>query len=151
MTNFKTMNDKKFGTLEVTNYLKIPITEEDNPFGREGEIKYNTKSNCLMIKTQNSWKSFHSKTTPKIIPLQPSAPQNITQKIEKDTLRVTFETIDEEMFDEEIEGLIKQAREYDLKKVKIDKLNSESFLPFLKLTYGNKIKIDNQGDIEMSV
>lgn len=147
MANFQTLNDKKFNSLEIVNCLKIPITDEVDPFGREGEIKYNTKLNSLMIRNQNSWKFFYVKSSTKAIP---SAPKAMTQIIEKDTLNVQFENIDEESFDEEIESLIRQAREHDLKKIKVNKLNNEPFISFLKMVYGNKLKID-KGDVEITV
>lgn len=149
MSNFQISNDKKFNSLEVTNYLKIPSTDEPDPFGREGELKYNTKTNCLMLRTQNAWKLFPAKTLK--APAVPSAPRNMIQIIEQDTLNIQFEKIDEENFDAEIEDLIRQAREYDLKKIKINKVNSDVFLSFLKMTYGNRLKIDSQGDLEIAV
>ena len=131
----KTLNDKKFTSLEISEFLIIPSTEDSNYVGKLGEIIFNSKNNCLMIRRHNSWQYFPTKlvadTRGKNIPVK--------HEINKKTLKVSLIYTDN--IQEEIENIRKEAKEYKLKNVKIylDRIDKE-LIKYLKNVY-RKVKI----------
>jgi hypothetical protein len=139
MSNSILSNDSRLESLEVTKYLKIPsCTDEEikKKTGREGEVKFNTTTNCLMIRSPKEWISLKSYETTK-----PSAPpppypteddkKSMRVKIDKTAIYVEFVEIIDSIIVQQINFLLDESLKLK-RKIIINQRNSETLIPFLK-------------------
>jgi hypothetical protein len=133
--------DRIFNSVEVTKSLCIPTTAEINPSGKISEIKYNTKTKTLMLKTPNGWKHFGKitkKTTPKPIDIMSTkvvyatAPPLYENKIEisQDNKIIDVDYVQSGLYNE----IISNPNAH-LKFNKDDLHTLLNFLDLLKITY----------------
>jgi hypothetical protein len=160
MINSGLCNDSKLTSLEVTECLRIPICSDSDlkkNFGREGELKYNVTSNCLIIRTPNEWKKLFLKPyeqPPKYAEvIKPSAPpQEKTMQISvvKKCLTAEFVTVVETLIYQQINFLIEEAKRLKLKKILIANTNSESVSSYLK-SFGVDYEKEKNGTLTITV
>ena len=96
MSNSILSNDTKLKSIEVTDYLKIPTAngmDFKKNLGREGELKYNTTENCLMVKTSKSWTKLSLKPYEQLSALPSAPPMDLpppyADDVEKKTMIVS--------------------------------------------------------------
>jgi hypothetical protein len=148
MSNSILSNDVKLKCLEVTDYLKIPTAAEGEfkkNLGREGEIKYNVTSNCLMVKTSKEWKSLPLKkvsTTsepsapdlpPPYILCNPETEKKMLVTVGKKCVSAVFLEVVDSLIYQQLNFLLEEAHRLKMKKITVTyNKDDKCLLPYLK-------------------
>lgn len=144
-------NDSRLSSLEVTDYLKIPTCSEiefKKNLGREGELKYNTTSKCLMIRCSDEWRKIILKPYETGFLDEEKKPMKMT--IVKKTILAEFVEILEPLIKQQIEFLLNEANRLKIKKIIVNKRNADKVSNYLQ-ELNIKFKTDETGEITIDL